>query len=232
MIAIIVAMDKELNLLLPLLDSAREFNQDGYNFFLGNIQDTQLVIMKSGIGKVNAALATQVLIKNFAPKLVINSGVAGGVGGDAGIMDIVVADRITYSDVWCGPGTNFGQAADCPLYFDMFELPVTTTHAKVKKGLICSSDRFIASDDEVAAIRSRFPQVMAVDMESGAIAQTCFLASTPCAVIRVVSDTPGEADNISQYEDFWVKAPEATFQFLKEVLAHIDTTQFTDKGDE
>lgn len=221
MIAIIVAMDKELNLLLPLLDSVREFNKDGYTFFLGNIHDKQVSIMKSGIGKVNAALATRALIENFAPKFVINSGVAGGVGASADVMDIVVADKIAYSDVWCGPGTNYGQASDCPLFFEMDELNYDTVSASVKRGLICSSDKFISTEQEVNFIKDKFPEVLAVDMESGAIAQTCYLNDTPCAVIRVVSDTPGgDDDNISQYEDFWLKAPEATFNVIKEILEH------------
>ena len=213
-------MDKELNLLLPLLNTVREFTKDGKNFYLGNIDDTQVALMKSGIGKVNAALATQSMIENFAPEFIINSGVAGGVGGGAGIMDVVVADAVAYCDVWCGPGTPYGQAADCPPFFPMKEINHHTHNPKIKTGLICSSDKFISTVEEVSDIKTHFPTVMAVDMESGAIAQTCFLNNTPCAVIRVVSDTPGEADNISQYEDFWTKAPEATFNVIRDILAH------------
>lgn len=220
MTGLIVAMDKELNLLLPLIDSVREFSKDGYLFYLGNIGETQVAVMKSGIGKVNSALATRALIENFAPSFVINSGVAGGVGSQAKIMDVVIADSVAYCDVWCGPGTNFGQAADCPLFYKMHEVSYNKESQNIKRGLICSSDKFIATPDDVAFIKSKFPDVMAVDMESGAIAQTCFLYNTPCAVIRVVSDTPGDHDNITQYEDFWVKAPEATFNVVRDILAH------------
>ena len=213
-----MAMDKELNPLLPLLQHVREFNKDGYTFYLGSVGDLQVGLMKSGIGKVNAALATNSMIENFAPKYIINSGVAGGVGSQAGVMDVVIADRVAYSDVWCGPGTNFGQAADCPLYFEMMPVPYDESDPHIHKGLICSSDRFISGVREVENIKKEFPDVMAVDMESGAIAQTCFLKNTPCAVIRVVSDTPGEQDNVAQYEDFWIKAPEATFNIVREIL--------------
>ena len=220
MIGIIVAMDKELNLLLPLIDSVREFQKDGYDFYLGNVHDTQVALMKSGIGKVNAALGTRALIENFAPRIVINSGVAGGIDGNIRMMDVLVATRVAYSDVWCGPGTNFGQAAECPLYFQMHKLPYNKDDNRIKEGLICSSDRFIANEHEVKYIKEHYPDVRAVDMESGAIAQTCYKNNTPCAVIRVISDTPGDADNIAQYEDFWTKAPEATFNFIKNVLAN------------
>ena len=220
MIGIIVAMEKELRLLKPLLTGMREFSKDRYGFYIGTIGDHQVVVMKSGIGKVNAALATQCLIENFAPKFIINSGVAGGVGGTAGIMDVVVATKIAYSDVWCGPGTVWGEAAECPLYFETHPVGgIKEDSSTVKYGLICSSDKFISKVEEVESIRKHFPDVMAVDMESGAIAQTCYLNKTPFAVIRVVSDTPGNDDNISQYEDFWQKAPEATFDIIKEILS-------------
>lgn len=218
MIGIIVAMDKEQSLLLPLLNNVRDFFKDGYTFYLGNIGEKQVSLMKCGIGKVNAALATRAMIENFAPEVILNSGVAGGVGSHAKIMDVVVADAIAYCDVWCGPGTTFGQAADCPLYFETLRLQYDFESNNIKKGLICSSDKFISSIEDVRFIKSHFPEVIAVDMESGAIAQTCYLNNTPFMVIRVVSDTPGEDDNISQYENFWEKAPEATFNIIREIL--------------
>lgn len=211
-------MDKELNLLLPLIDDQREFIAGRFTFHLGAIGEQQIAIMKSGIGKVNAALATQCMIDNFAPRVIINSGVAGGVGGAAAVLDVVVADRVCYSDVWCGPGTLWGEASQCPLYFTTHELGIEPA-SNIKKGLICSSDKFISKSSEVEFIKRHFPDVMAVDMESGAIAQTCYLNDTPLAVIRVVSDTPGEDDNITQYEDFWQKAPEATFNIIRDLLS-------------
>lgn len=221
-IAIIVAMEKELRLLLPLLQEPRTTVIDGITFYLGDAGNNSLIIMKSGIGKVNAALATMQLIRQFAPDLVINTGVAGGTGSDAKILDVVVGERIAYHDVWCGPETLEGQAAQCPLYFvsdsKVAALPVLHGNPHIRHGLIASGDIFVSDPAVVAHIKKMYPEVLAVDMESAAIAHTCFLLNTPFFCLRVVSDTPGEADNISQYDNFWEDAPRQTFEILAGIL--------------
>ena len=86
-------------------------------------------------------------------------------------------------------------------------------------GLICSGDKFIASAEEINEIKSHFPDVMAVDMESATIAQVCYLKQTKVFIMRVISDTPGaEHDNSKQYENFWESAPEHTFEALAQIL--------------
>lgn len=229
-IAIIVAMEKELQLLLPLLSEPRTTVIDGVTFYLGDAGDNSLVIMKSGIGKVNAALATMQLIRQFAPELVINTGVAGGTGSDAGILDIVVGDRIAYHDVWCGPDTVEGQAALCPRFFEsdknVTSLSVLQGNPRVRHGLIASGDIFVADPAVVAHIKTLYPEVLAVDMESAAIAHTCYLQNTPFFCIRVVSDTPGEADNIAQYDNFWEKAPRQSFEIISSVLKDISMNSY------
>lgn len=221
-IAIIVAMEKELQLLLPLLSEPRTTVIDGVTFYLGDSGENSLIIMKSGIGKVNAALSTMQLIRQFAPELVINTGVAGGTGSEAGILDIVVGDRIAYHDVWCGPDTVEGQAARCPLFFESDEnltsLAVLQNNPRVHHGLIASGDIFVADPEVVARIKKMYPEVLAVDMESAAIAHTCHLLNTSFFCIRVVSDTPGEADNIAQYDNFWESAPRQSFEIISSIL--------------
>lgn len=225
-IGIIVAMDKELQLLLPLLSEARETVIDGETFHLGDVAGNSVVVMKSGIGKVNAALAASSLIRQFAPDLVINTGVAGGTGSKAKILDVVVADRIAYHDVWCGPGTEPGQAARCPRYFEpQAELLANETvrqGANVHHGLIASGDIFVSNPADVARIKALYPDVLAVDMESAAIAHTCHLLGTPFFAMRVVSDTPGENDdNATQYDNFWEAAPRQTFDLLRRLLGSL-----------
>ena len=80
-------------------------------------------------------------------------------------------------------------------------------------GLICTGDRFVEDAAELAAIKRHFPQGMAVDMESAAIAQTCFVYGVPFLSFRIVSDTPGaHDDNFAQYRDFWATMAERSFQ--------------------
>ena len=222
-IGIIVAMGKELKLLLPLIENHSTITINDIAFHTGKIHNHEITAMQCGIGKVNAAVGTLTMIENFHPDLIINTGVAGGAGGGAGILDVVVAERIAYHDVWCGPGTEWGDAAGCPRYFksvpELVALPCLAEEPKVKRGLICSGDIFDSKEEEVERIKSIHPDVMAVDMESASIAQVCHLKNVMFFCMRVISDTPGGEDNIAQYENFWEDAPQHTFEKLTQVLS-------------
>lgn len=224
-IGIIVAMQKELDLLLPLICDPSELTINDYTFHTGKIGNHEIVAMQSGIGKVNAAIATLTLVENFHPALVINTGVAGGTGEEAGILDIVIGDRIAYHDCWCGPGTEWGEAAGCPRYFrsvpEIAGLGILSENPKIKHGLIASGDIFVSRPEDITRIKSVFPDAMAVDMESAAIAHICHLKNVPFFVMRVISDTPGADDNIAQYENFWDDAPKSTFNLLTGILSSI-----------
>lgn len=217
-IGIIVAMGKELRLLLPLLEDAGTVTANDITFHTGHIGRHDIVAMQCGIGKVNAAIGTLTLIDTFHPSIVINSGVAGGTGA-AGILDVVIADEVAYHDVWCGPGTVPGEAAGCPPRFRC-ALPdrLADSIEGARRGLIVSGDIFVSRPEEVRHILDLYPDAMAVDMESAAIAQVCFIKNVPFVCVRVISDTPGGADNISQYENFWEDAPAHTFAALRSIL--------------
>ena len=216
-IAIIAAMSKELNLLLPLIENHSTVSINDYTFHTGRIAGHEVVALQSGIGKVNAAVATLTLIDSFHPSLVINTGVAGGTGG-ARVLDVVIPDRIAYHDVWCGPGTIPGEAAGCPLYFEC-PLPAGLVESLgARRGVLASGDIFVSRPEEVEHILALYPDAVAVDMESAAIAQVCHIKNVPFVCIRVVSDTPGAADNIAQYDNFWDDAPRSTFDTLTQLL--------------
>lgn len=225
-IGIIVAMQKELKLLLPLIQDIKEQMRDGIAFHHGKIGTHEVTLAECGIGKVNAALTTVTLIKGYGPELVINSGVAGGADKSMHILDLLVAEGVAYHDVWCGPGTEYGAASGFDVIMKPWPELVEKAHEvlsgdKIRYGLICSGDKFISQVEEVREIKSHFPTALAVDMESAAIAQTCFRFGVPFNILRVISDTPGEAENISQYENFWGDAPKETFGALVSLLEAI-----------
>lgn len=223
-IGIIVAMSKELALLLPLLNDKQTTESDGYKFTLGNVGQHSVVAMECGIGKVNAAIGTQTLINKFHPELVLSTGVAGGADKSVNVMDVVVADKIAYHDVWCGPGTNPGEAAGMPLYFTSSKpisalLPASDS---VKHGLLCSGDQFIDSIEQVNKIKSNFPEALAVDMESAAIAHVCYKYGVDYFCMRIISDSPGAGhNNAVQYDNFWEDAPKHTFSLVHQLLLNI-----------
>lgn len=220
-IGIIVAMRKELDLLLPLLNDSEESRMGGFEFHCGKMGKHDVMVMQCGIGKVNAAMGTLMLVNNFAPNFVINSGVAGGADLSVNVMDVVAGARVAYHDVWCGPESELGQVQGLPLYFEGASrlLKLLPERDDIHKGLICSGDQFIDKKEDVDRIKGDFPDALAVDMESGAIAQVCYLNKVPFLALRVISDSPGAShDNTRQYLDFWTDAPQETFMLVKEII--------------
>ena len=223
-IGIIVAMGKELNLLLHLIENREEKTIDGYTIHHGTIGKHNIFAMQCGIGKVNAAIGTYTLINAYSPELIINTGVAGGSDLSVKQGDIVICENIAYHDVWCGPGTEYGEAAGCPLKFQskpelVDAIRKSELNSMVKFGLICSGDKFISEVKEILDIKAHFPDAIAVDMESASISQVCYKKNVPVLVFRIISDTPGaEKDNVAQYENFWDVAPEHTFNVLTQIL--------------
>lgn len=223
-IGIIVAMRKELDLLLPLLQDSEESRMSGFEFYCGKMGRHDVMLMQCGIGKVNAAMGTLMLVNNFTPNYVINTGVAGGADTKVNVMDIVAGARVAYHDVWCGPESVLGQVQGLPLYFEgakrLIDLVPERDH--IHKGLICSGDQFIDTIEAVNRIKGNFPDALAVDMESGAIAQVCHLNKVPFLALRVISDSPGAShDNTKQYLDFWTDAPQETFMLLKDIITNL-----------
>lgn len=223
-IGIIVAMHKELELLLPLLQNSEESRMGGCEFHRGKVGRHDVIAMQCGIGKVNAAIGTLTLVNSFLPDFVINSGVAGGADQSISVMDVVAGARVAYHDVWCGPESELGQVQGLPLYFEGAKrlLDLVPDREGIHKGLICSGDQFIDTLGAVSRIKGNFPEALAVDMESGAIAQVCHLNKVPFLALRVISDSPGAShDNTRQYLDFWNDAPQETFNLVKDIITRL-----------
>ena len=220
-IGIIVAMRKELDLLLPLLHDSEESRMSGFEFHRGKMGQHDVMVMQCGIGKVNAAMGTLTLINAFLPDYIINSGVAGGADLSVNVMDVVASERVAYHDVWCGPESEIGQVQGLPLYFMSSQrlLDLIPGRDGIHKGLICSGDQFIDTTDAIERIKGNFPEALAVDMESGAIAQVCHLNRVPFLALRVISDSPGAShNNTQQYMDFWTAAPQETFTIVRDII--------------
>lgn len=223
-IGIIVAMSKELELLLPMLQNSEESRMSGFVFHSGKMGKHDVMVMQCGIGKVNAAMGTLMLVNHFDPDFVINSGVAGGADQSVSVMDVVAGERVAYHDVWCGPESELGRVQGLPLYFEGAKelLRLLPDRQDIHKGLICSGDQFIDTIEAVNKIKGNFPDAIAVDMESGAIAQVCHVNKVPFLALRVISDSPGaNHDNTRQYLDFWSDAPRESFQIVNDIINNL-----------
>ena len=220
-LGIISAMDSEHRQLAERLQAKREVNEGGFHYVEGTLGDNHLILTQCGIGKVNAAIGTAELIRRYRPDCIISTGVAGGIDASLQVTDVVVSNRMVYHDVWCGEGNEHGQVQGLPLFFEGYApllghaLSLNEKgglESRIHAGLICTGDQFISDRQQLAAIKSHFPEGLACDMESAAIAQTCYLYGTPMLSFRIISDTPGaEEDNFKQYLDFWGTVAERSF---------------------
>ncbi len=231
-IGIIVAMDTERQQLERVLGNVSRMEKGLYVYTVGRIGQNEIVLMQCGIGKVNAAIGSTELLRFFQPDCVISTGVAGGIDSSLGLMDVVAARRTVYHDVWCGGDNDYGQVQGLPTFFSsndtLYNLAVSLSddHTAIKGGLICTGDKFISERTELDAIKKRFPEGLAVDMESCAIAQVCYRFKVPFLSFRIISDTPNEESKarFNQYLNFWEEMASRSFQvtrtFLESIPAH------------
>ena len=213
-IGIIVAMDKEFVQLNSLFEN-----------------DADICVVKSGIGKVNAALATQKLIDTYHPDFIISSGCAGGLSQLLNVGDVVVREKVRYHDVFCGEDNELGQVQDMPAEFETNAALINLALAcnqyidvRIVRGKIASGD-WLVTGDKVQDIIDVVPNAIAVDMESGAIAQVCHINNVKFVAFRVISDVPGkkDVDNLQQYADFWTRLADNSFTVTKTFVDKLKT---------
>ncbi|MGI6232317.1 MAG: 5'-methylthioadenosine/adenosylhomocysteine nucleosidase [Prevotella sp.] len=226
-IGIIVAMEKEFTQLKTLLDDARTERQGHSDFVCGRIGEKDIVAHKCGIGKVNSAIGTVEMIRNYQPDLVVSTGVAGGAQTSLNVMDVVVATECVYHDAYCGSEVEYGQIIGMPARFRTPHVLVEkalkcdgTTH--VVSGLTVSGEWFVDSREKMRSILDRFPEAMAVDMESCSIAQTCYIYKVPFVSFRIISDVPLKDNKATQYFDFWNRMAEGSFNVMRKFIDNIN----------
>lgn len=221
-IGIIVAMQSELALVLEALGNFKECVATVGTVYTGRLFGHDIMVTKCGIGKVNAAVGALDLINCFAPDVVINTGVAGGTGAEAKIGDVILASGVAYHDTWCGPGTERGSVQGLPdIFVPQHDTATLAAEIGAGTGLVASGDIFVSEPDDFRRVMAVRPDAAAIDMESGAIAQVCFLKSVPFLCLRIVSDTPGDGGNEAQYVNFWSEAPRAVFGKLVSLIERL-----------
>ena len=225
-IGVITAMSLEHKQIAQLLNDKKEYNDGPFCYIEGKIRNNTIILMKCGIGKVNAASGTTDLIHKFTPDCIISTGVAGGIDKCLNVMDVVTSNNIVYHDVWCGEGNKYGQVQGMPLLFEsnktLLECAMTIdSPTAIHSGLICTGDKFITSRNELDNIKADFPEGLAVDMESAAIAQVCYIYNIPFISFRIISDTPGADNHWSQYTNFWDTVADTSFKVTELFLSSI-----------
>lgn len=217
MIGIIGAMEEEISNLKSHMQVEEVQTIAGMSFFKGAVKGIELVLVRSGIGKVNAGICTQILASVYGVDTVINTGIAGSLNADIDIGDIVVSTSLVQYDV---DARNFGYKLGEIPRMNIVEFPadkylIDKTQSafdsldlgiKLYKGMVATGDKFVSEDSLKAEIISNF-HAYCVEMEGAAIAQAAMLNNMACVVIRAISD---KADNSADvdYRSFEAKAIE------------------------
>ena len=227
MIGIIFAMREELDEFIKLVNSIEEEKIYDLTFYKCSLFNKDLVLVESGVGKVNAARATQILIDRMNPKYIFNVGVAGSISNSVDVMDIVVSDKLVQHDFdITGFNHEKGYIPNVGIYMDAdkYLLDISKsvkTDVNVHIGTIASGDIFITDKDMSNKINTKF-NALCVEMEGASIAQVCTLSNVPYLVIRSISDSPNQNDdNKITYEEFLEKSCKVVSNFLKEIISKI-----------
>lgn len=205
-IGIIAAMEPEISQIIASLENKKKYTIANVDIYEGTINNHNVVLSLSGIGKVNSAINTTILINNFKPDLVINSGIAGG-SKELRTFDLILADKLTYSDFDCQIfGYEFGQVPQMPKYFYsdknyrlLLEKYLISQNIEFETATILTADSFRMSAKEIQNVIS---SSFATEMEGTSIAQTCYKLNIPFVSMRIISDVLDSENHIEEYNKF------------------------------
>ena len=236
MIGIIGAMEEEVTLLHSYMEQVKETKSEFFHFYYGKLEGKDIVLLRCGIGKVQAAVGCAILIEKFKPNLVFNTGVTGGIDSALTFGDVIIADSLVYHDV---DVTAFhyapGQIPGRPETFSVPEeyilnaeravdelksekvLPQSLNHVR---GLIGSGDAFVCDPVLVEKLKKTFPKMKAVEMEGAAIAHTCALFNVPALIIRALSDIAGVESPVA-IEQFTPLAAKHSAEIVRRFIKNI-----------
>lgn len=225
-IAIIGAMDIEIDGILHLVQNPKKYTFCQTFFCEGRHENTGLVVAKCCPGKVNAAICAQTIILKYAPNQIINVGIAGGAK-EINVGDVAIATDFVQHDVDTSllgdpvgliSGINLLKIkASKTIFENLWAAAASTTKFAPKRSVFATGDKFL-SREEIAKTQKQFGANV-VEMEAGAIAQACFKANVDFGAVRIVSDH-GNAQ--SEYEKFKFKASSKLSKIIKQYLKLIN----------
>jgi len=229
-IGIIGAMEQEVAKIKEKMQDVTITSRARMDFYEGTLEGKKVVVVRSGIGKVNAGMCTQILADVFGVEAVINTGIAGSLNNDVNIGDIVLSTDVVQHDMDAtGFGYRKGQIPQMPVFFFNADDNLRRLAAEVCKevnpdiqvfeGRIASGDQFVCDQDVKNRIVSEF-SAYATEMEGAAIGQAAYLNEIPFLVVRAISD---KADGSAQmdYSEFEKAAVDHSVRLTLNMLARI-----------
>ncbi|MDO4903322.1 MAG: 5'-methylthioadenosine/adenosylhomocysteine nucleosidase [Limosilactobacillus sp.] len=222
---IICAMQEEIKELIANLEGEEEKVIGGKTYYFGTITGQSVVLVESGIGKVEAGITTEHLITDCGADVVINSGSAGGIGEGLHVGDVVISTETAYHDVDVTAFDYvYGQLPQKDPRFvasekwgKALELAGEQTGLTIKRGLIVTGDQFVAGKDTIAKIMSHFPDALSAEMEGAAVGQVATDHKIPYVVVRAMSDTGDEEAGVS-FDEFIIDAGKRSANMLLQLF--------------
>lgn len=226
-IGIIGAMDEEIEIIKNEMNIEIEEKIAKTYFYSGEFMGKDIVLVRCGIGKVNAAIITQILITKYDVDYVINTGVAGGVKDELNIGDIVISTDVIEHDF---DATSFGyklgeiprlEISEFKSDDNLIDLVIDSTKKELENhevfnGRILSGDVFVANSEKKKFLWDTF-EGYCVEMEGAAIGHACYINETPFVIIRAISDkADGSASN--NFNEFVIKASQNSVNILKRLF--------------
>lgn len=226
MIGIIAAMRAEVEALVALMTNVKECSKDGISFWEGSLQQQSVVLMLSGVGKGNAAMATTLLLKNYEIRAVLNVGTAGGLKQEEEVLDLVISESIVQHDYDTSAidgeeGIGLYHQADTGLLQVCKEACIAMKE-RFHIGLIASGDQFIANEEHLDALLKKFPDAICSEMEAGAIAQVCSYFQVPFVIIRSLSDIAHKETSHLDYCDYVPLASKRSALLCQRIMEHLN----------
>ena len=223
-IGIIFAMQEELIELKKYLHINDEKKIYDLIFYEATLNNQNIILTESGIGKTNAARTTQILIDYYKPEAIFNIGVAGGIAKNLKVGDIIISTSLVQHDFDItafnhskGYIPNIGN--NIPIDNNLLNTTKTildTNNISYKEGIIATGDIFCTKESMATKINTQF-NALCVEMEGASIAQTAYLSKTPCLVIRSISDCPDNNNKVT-YEEFLETSSNKVAQIMYAIL--------------
>jgi len=228
-VGIIGAMEEEGEYLREKIEHTEEYTRGGNTFYIGSLHGAQVILLKCGIGKVNAAIGTTQMITRYDPMCLINTGSAGGLKANMEVGDVIISSHVIHHDVDVTAfGYEYGQIPQLPFAFlphrELVRIAGKAARKlkglRIHQGMIATGDSFMDDPEKIRVLKEKLPEAAAAEMEAAAVAQVCHQFRKPFVIIRSLSDIAGK-ESATSFQEFIGQAAEHSARMVLEIIGEL-----------